>query len=468
METNFIFLSDSYKYTHDSMLLSNTDGVYSYFEARQGSQFDTTTFYGLQYLIKKHLTGPVITKDVIDEAEDLINDHFGMKLFNRDGWEYILYKYDGCLPLRIKAVKEGSKIPINNVLMDVENLGGKKTAFLTNFTETVLTHVWYPTTVATLSGAGKNLLRKYLEETCSETGDILNGILEFQLHDFGCRGTETMEASAIGGSAHLLNFNGTDTIPALRIPSGYYNSKPKELFGWSVRATEHSIMTSRGEEGEFTVVEELLEKNPTGILAMVIDSYNYVRFLETCGTKYKEKILNRDGRIVFRPDSGDIIKVSQNCLELLGKHFGYSVNNKGYKVLPNQVRVLWGDGIDLTGIDTILKVSKQNGWSSENWVFGMGGGLLQKINRDNCRFAFKCSSQLYDGAWHDVQKIPLDKSKASKAGRLALIKLPDGSYKTIREEELIKPEDNLLETVFECGKLIRSQSFTDIRSLARS
>lgn len=151
------------------------------------------------------------------------------------------------------------------------------------------------------------------------------------------------------------------------------------MFGYSIRATEHSIMTSRGEEGEFGVVEELLNKNPDGIMAMVIDSYNYERFIEVCGTKFKDLILNRNGRIVFRPDSGDIIKVSQRVLELLGQYFGYTVNNKGFKVLPDQVRALWGDGINISDMDRILEESAKNGWSSENWAFGMGGGLLQKL-----------------------------------------------------------------------------------------
>lgn len=222
-------------------------------------------------------------------------------------------------------------------------------------------------------------------------------------------------------------------------------------------------MTSRGEEGEFGVVEELLNKNPDGIMAMVIDSYNYERFIEVCGTKFKDLILNRNGRIVFRPDSGDIIKVSQRVLELLGQYFGYTVNNKGFKVLPDQVRALWGDGINISDMDRILEESAKNGWSSENWAFGMGGGLLQKINRDTCRFAFKCSAQKYDDKWHDVQKRPLDMSKASKKGRLSLILNEINKYQTIQETS----ERDILDLVFENGKLIREQTFSEIREIVR-
>lgn len=330
MTDNILFSADSYKYTHDKMLPNNTQGVYSYFEARKGSKFPKTVFYGLQAILKKYFVGPVITQELINEADYLITRHIGPGIFNKEGWEYILKKYNGHLPLRIKAVKEGSLIDISNVLMTIENTDDK-VPFLTNFAETILTHIWYPITVATTSYYGKLMLTNWLTTTSDKEGEDFNNILNFQLHDFGCRGTENFEASMLGGSAHLLNFNGTDTVPALLVPSRYYNENIDKMFGYSIRATEHSIMTSRGEEGEFGVVEELLNKNPDGIMAMVIDSYNYERFIEVCGTKFKDLILNRNGRIVFRPDSGDIIKVSQRVLELLGQYFGYTVNNKDSK-----------------------------------------------------------------------------------------------------------------------------------------
>lgn len=461
---NIILLTDSYKYSHGFQYLPNTQAVYSYFESRKGSKFPYTLFYGLQYIIKKHLEGKVVTKEKIDEAEKLITMHLGEGMFDRAKWDYILEKHDGKLPVRIKAVKEGSIIPTSNALLTVENTDDN-CPWVTNFIETLLTHVWYPSTVATLSRTTKEILLEALHKSADE--DVISGVIPFMLHDFGCRGVENMEAAAIGGSAHLLNFMGTDTVPALTMPQTHYGESSDFCAGYSVRATEHSVMTSRGEEGEWEVVESLFERNPDGILSIVIDSYDYKRFIETCGTRYHDLIMNRNGRIVFRPDSGDVREVSQTVLELLGKHFGYTINSKGYKVLPTQVRALWGDGIDQDGIKLILDLSMENGWSAENWVFGMGGGLLQKMNRDVMRNAFKCSSQKYDGKWHDVWKKPLDMSKASKRGRLALIK-KDGQYMTIQEGELCgthKGETNLLEPVFENGVLLREQKFSDIRKL---
>lgn len=458
MNNNVILMTDSYKYSHGFQYLPDTQGVYSYFESRKGSRFPYTLFYGLQYVIKKHLEGQVITKEKIDEAEKLITLHLGEGMFDRDKWDYILEKHGGRLPVRIKAVKEGSIIPTNNALLTVENTDDN-CPWVTNFIETLLTHVWYPSTVATLSRTTKEILLEVNRKSTDD--DRIGGTVQFMLQDFGCRGVETMEAAAIGGSAHLLNFSGTDTVPALSVPKNFYGEGDDYCAGYSVRATEHSVMTSRGEEGEWDVVESLLDRNPDGILSIVIDSYDYKRFIETCGTKYHDRIMNRNGRIVFRPDSGDVAEVSQTVLELLSKHFGYTVNSKGYKVLPEQVRALWGDGIDQEGIKMILDLSMKNGYSAENWVFGMGGGLLQKLNRDVMRFAFKCSSQKYNDEWHDVWKKPLDMSKASKRGRLAVVKDGD-TIKTIREEEL-GDRENLLETVFEDGTMTREQTFSEIR-----
>lgn len=457
---NIILLTDSYKYSHGFQYLPNTQAVYSYFESRNGSKFPYTLFYGLQYIIKKHLEGKVITKEKIDEAEKLITMHLGEGMFDRAKWDYILEKHDGKLPVRIKAVKEGSIIPTSNALLTVENTDDN-CPWVTNFIETLLTHVWYTSTVATLS---YNIKERVLELVKATTDDNKVGdVIPWMLHNFSARGVENMEAAASNGAAHLLSFSGTDNVMAMPFIQKYYNEGADYCAGYSVRATEHSVMTSRGEEGEWDIVDNLFAKNPDGILSIVIDSYDYKRFLHTMGTRYHDLIVNRNGRVVMRPDSGDPIIVSQDCLNILGEHFGYTINSKGYKVLPDFVRVLWGDGIDEDGVIAIIKESMKNGWSAENWIFGMGGGLAQKVNRDVMRNAFKCSSQKYDGKWHDVWKKPLDMSKASKRGRLAVIN-EDGIIKTIREEELGNRQ-NLLETVLEDGVLVREQKFSEIRTL---
>nr|DAQ91966.1 MAG TPA: putative nicotinate phosphoribosyltransferase [Caudoviricetes sp.] len=456
IENNICLLSDSYKEWHHRAYLPNTEYLESYFEARNGARFNKTVLFGLQAIIKKHLVGQVVTKEKIDEAERLVNAHQG-PVFNREGWEYILSKHDGQLPITIRAVAEGTPVDVNNAMMVVRN-NDKECKWLTNYLESLLLHVWYPSTVATLSREIKFMLIDYM----NKTSDDFSG-LDFMLHDFGFRGVETCDAAMIGGAGHLLNFKGTDTVPALLIPINYYSASGP--VGFSVAATEHSIMTARGREGEFEVVEHIFKETPSGILSLVIDSYDYENFINVCGTTFKDTIDKRDGRTVFRPDSGDPVTVTLRCLELIEKYWGSTKNSKGFRVLPPHVRVLWGDGIDYYGMRTILFSMLNNGWSAENIVFGCGGGLLQKVDRDTQRFAFKCSAQYYDGAWHDVYKEPKDLTKKSKRGRLALIE-EDGKHVTVRLDELNGRKD-LLKTVFENGRMVREYTWEEVVHNAR-
>ena len=352
MNANIILATDSYKLTHFNMYPEGTEKVYSYFEARKGALFNNTKFFGLQSILKK-IEGCVVTQEDLDEANSISLIHFGKDLFNYDGWKIIVDEYDGRLPIEIKAVPEGSVIPVDNVLMTVCNTDDRLW-WLTNAMESLLTHVWYPSTVATLSMEIKNLISHFLKATSGSTDGI-----EYMLHDFGYRGASSHESAAIGGAAHLVNFVGTDTLPALMLAIDDYDANPEAL-GFSVPATEHSIMTSRGRDGEVQIVENLLKQYPTGILSVVADSYDYNSFVRdiVCG-EFKEEIMNRDGVFVVRPDSvpkGESPEsIVSETLHQLIKTFGGTVRN-GYKVLDSHVRVIWGDGIDYEGIAKILKL----------------------------------------------------------------------------------------------------------------
>jgi len=358
-----------------------------------------------------------------------------------------------------KCGTEGTPVPIDNVMMTVENTDPKCFS-LTNFCETILSHVWAPSTVATISRRCKEKIKSYLEVT----SDNFNS-LDFMLHDFGYRGVTSPESAGLCGAGHLINFMGTDTFAAINVVMDHYNQI--EIPAFSVKATEHSIMTSLGKDGEVKIMEHLLNQNPNGILAWVIDSYNYKKFIEVAGTQFKDQILNRDGKLVFRPDSGDPSLTSLDVIELLGKYFGFELNQKGYKVLNPKIGMLWGDGIDIYDMEQILSAFQLYGWAASNIVFGMGGGLLQKINRDTQMHAFKSSYQVRNGKGYDIYKQPISGTKRSKAGKLLLIKTESG-IRTINELDYdLKYGSNLLETVFENGRLIRDMSFSEIRANAK-
>lgn len=458
---NIITQTDSYKIAHWNMYPEGTEYVYSYFESRKGAKFDNTPFFGLQYILKKYFTGVVVTQAKIEQAAALCKAHFGNEAyFNRKGWEYILKTHGGKLPLRIKAVPEGTPVTVNNVLMTVENTD-PQVPWLTNYVESILTHVWYPATVAALSRNTKEMFAAFLDRTSDNPAAI-----NFMLHDFGYRGVSSDEGAGIGGAAHIINFLGTDTVPAMEFAVDYYNADINGL-AYSVAATEHSIMTARGPNGEDAILDDLLNKYPTGILATVADSYDIYNYVENliCG-KYKDRILARDGVLVVRPDSITPIHTTPESetlwiVQTIANKMGYTINKKGFMVINPKIRVLWGDGIDKDGIEKILTVLENAGFSAENMVFGMGGGLLQKVNRDTQRFAFKSSAQCRNGTWHDIYKMPKDLSKASKRGRLALVNT-GGNWETKLEKD-VAPERNALVTVFENGDLLKEYNFSEVR-----
>ena len=460
---NICTLTDGYKLTHHKQYLPGTSGVYSYFESRLGAKWDTTVFFGLQYILMKYMTGQVVTRDKIEQAAKRSANYFGdPSLFNREMWERILARHDGYLPVVIKAVPEGTVVPVSNVLMTVENTDDDIAGPLTNHLETILSQVWYPSTVATLSREVKKVILPYMQKSMSP--EAVEQAIMFMLHDFGFRGATSVESAAWGGAAHLLNFLGTDTLPALDLLEDYYDAEDP---GVSVPATEHSVMTAGGRKGEVDVVGHLLKTHPKGILSIVADSYNVYDFCDkTLGITYRDQILKRDGVVVARPDSGEPKEVLPACLQRLARRFGVHTNEQGYQELPPQIKVLWGDGLQLGPIDELCDVVTKAGWSMSNIAtFGMGGGLLQRVHRDTQRFAFKCSAQKRDGVWHDIYKDPIDQSKASKKGTLALVYGDDHQLTTVPEHRATENDlgKDQLQMVFMNGQMMKYNDLTGMR-----
>lgn len=452
---NIIMLTDSYKVSHWKQYPPGTEHVYSYFESR-GGQFKKTVFFGLQYILHEYLSRPVTMADV-EEAAEMYEGHFGdPTLFNRKGWEYIVEVHEGMLPVVIKAVPEGTRVDVSNVLMTLENTD-PRVPWLTNFLETLLVQVWYPTTVATLSNESRRLILGYLEKTGDPAG------IDFKLHDFGFRGVSSVESAGIGGAAHLVNFMGTDTVRGMTVLRDYYGSVGPT--GFSIPASEHSTITAWGREGELDAYRNMIEQyGDSPLYACVSDSYDiWAAARDLWGGELRDKVLGAKGTLVVRPDSGYPPLIVSQLVELLGERFGFTVNDKGYKVLNPKVRVIQGDGMDFKMINQCLSTMEQMGWSADNVAFGMGGGLLQKVDRDTQKFAFKCSSIIVDGEIRDVFKDPItDQGKISKKGRLGLKKKGD-RYITVPETD-----NTELQTVYYNGEMQSIQTIDDIRRRAQA
>lgn len=479
MKTNLILATDSYKLVHPNMYKPSVTKVFSYMEARTGGAFTSTVFAGLQPILAQYLEGSVITQADIDEAAMVSKAHFGTdEYFNRDGWEYILHTYGGRLPIRIKAVPEGTIVHTGNVLVTIENLD-PKVPWLTNAVESILLHVWYPTTVATLSAAVKT----YLIDKCKLAGGKPEDS-NFMLHDFGYRGASSHESAGIGGFGHLINFFGTDTLEAMRIAHMYYNA-PYSSLAFSVAASEHSIMTQQGFDGEHQILKNLIN-SPTfrgQILSLVADSYNVYDFVMAC-IALDEDIIKNEVRLVIRPDSVTpqhptpetlMVNILTTIYEnVAGSTFIAGMDGKSYILLPSRYRVIWGDGIDINGIKKIVEATMAAGFAPQNMIFGMGGGLLQKVNRDTCRFAVKASAIQHENSevWVPVYKSPLGGNKTSKAGRLTLVQTENnGTFITVNMDTIegqheIRSGEEMLVTVFDSGWMKNQTTLDEIRSRA--
>lgn len=462
MNKNIATMTDSYKFLNNA-LLEEVTKINSYMESRNGSEYPTSVFFGLQYLLKEYLVGVRVTKDMIEKAAQVAKYHLGNASdFNRPMWQHIVDNCGGKLPIEIKAVPEGIELPESNVWMTITNTDDKCFG-LVNHCETLLTNVFSACMVATKSKYIKRILLEFADATCEKKDHI-----KFQLHDFAQRSAKCPEAALWNGIGHLINFYGTDTVLAWEGARDYYNGNV-ETIGYSVFATEHNYMMYKGRNGESQVLYEILMKRPKGIISVVSDTYDIYNFVDNyVGKVYRNMIKARDGVFVVRPDSvtpdhDTPAKLTVWILESLWKNFGGTANSKGYKVLDPHVRVIYGDSLTEVSIRDILTMAKEAGFSSENLVFGCGSYLLDKHNRDTLRCAYKSSAMEINGNWIGTYKEPLGSNKKSKRGRMKLA-LIGGKYETITEYDAkYDMVSDQLVTVFRNGELTIDWTLDEIR-----
>jgi len=474
----FALRTDGYKPSHGKFYESGITEMYDYMTSR-GGEFNETMMFGAQAHIMKYFLGSVITPDEVRKAKKHFTKYYGMEgVFDDEAWMDIAVRLKGRLPLEIYSLPEGmSGIPVQTPLLAYQNTDPAH-SHLVGYIEPLIFKIWNTITVGTLSQKIKQMVYQFLVETGTPS-DIV-----WKLHDFGYRGVSSEESAEYAGGAHLVNFWGTDTVPAINWVNEFYSDgnfdkdgDPTYMPGFSVRATEHSVMTHRGRALEPEVVRNILKLCPTGIIAMVGDSYNIFDFAEKIiGTDLHTEVVERDGIVVIRPDSGDPVPTMMKLLWILGEKFGWTTNAKGYRVL-NHVRTLQGDKNDYNAIYDMLRALKGGLWSSDNIAtFGMGGALLQASTRDTQKMAVKLSSLTdANGEWRDVYKDPItDPGKGSKFGRFAVVEEinSDNGIKRI-VTKLLKhhepmPAGNLLRPIYRNGELLIHDSFEIVRARANA
>uniref|UniRef100_A0A383W1M1 Nicotinamide phosphoribosyltransferase n=1 Tax=Tetradesmus obliquus TaxID=3088 RepID=A0A383W1M1_TETOB len=449
-------MTDSYKASH-FLQYPTSKKMVAYGEFRTGynkdEQDSRILVYGLRYILENYVMRPW-TADDVEKADIFFKTHMAPGHtsfpFPKDLYMKFVVENNGYFPVKIQALQDGTcvhaHVPVYQITAEDEY------APLCTFLETLLTMMWYPTTVATLSRRARDIIAAAFE--ASADGGAASPLLPSRLHDFGFRGCTTMEQSVLGGCAHLINFDGSDTMSAAYYAQFHLNGgRP---VGMSIPATEHSVMTCWPDER--AAIFNMIEHFGAGCFATVMDSYDYGAALEQVVPVVASRKVEAGGFWVLRPDSGDPVEVVLQGLRALDRVFGSDVNSKGFKVIRG-AGVIQGDGINIVTIGKILDATVAAGFSAENVAFGMGGGLLQRVNRDTMSFATKLNHVVYaDGTAHDVMKHPLtDAGKISLPGVLA-VKRVDGVPTVFPADSgEVAAEEDMLQVVYDKGPLPASQ-----------
>jgi nicotinamide phosphoribosyltransferase len=473
-------LCDFYKISHRKLYPPGTEVIYSTWTPRMTRlpKINEVVSFGFQAFAKKYLIDffnkeffSRQKKHVVAEYARIIKHALGIEKVDTEHIEELHAL--GYLPLKMCAISEGTKVPIRVPIMTIENTD-KRFFWLTNYIETLAsTELWVPTTCATIANRYREILDAFAKETGGDPGFV-----QFQGHDFSMRGMACLEASMLSGAGHLLSFTGTDSIPAILFLEKYYNANvEKELVGTSIPATEHSVMCAYGQD-ELEAYKHIITKvHPSGMVSIVSDTWDLWKVLYEVIEPLKETIMNRDGRVVIRPDSGDPVKIicgnpsgkslaeKKGVIEILWNIFGGTVSDKGYKLLDPHIGAIYGDSITISRATEICEKLKQKGFASTNIVYGIGSYTYQYNTRDTFGFALKSTLSVINGKEKYMFKDPVtdDGVKKSQKGAVRVFRDEAGVIKYEDCLSLNHGKETMLEPIFKDSVLLKEENMSDIR-----
>lgn len=523
---NPLNLIDFYKADHRRQYPEGTTLVYSNLTPRKSriAGVDHIVWFGLQYFIAEYLVRRWRT-GFFDRPKGEVLLHYGRRMDAGLGagaitLEHIAALHDfGRLPLNIRALPEGTLVPMGVPCMTMWN-SHPDFFWLVNYLETVLSAtVWGPCTSATTA----HRYRVLLDQWCAKTGGDAS-FVPWQGHDFGMRGMFGIEAACMSGAGHLLSFTGTDTVPALDFLEEYYGADPaKEVVGGSVPATEHSVMCMGQEEGEFETFKRLItEVYPKGVVSIVSDTWDLWTVVTDYLPRLKDVIMARDGKVVIRPDSGDPVDILcgvgterdgryyklteymddlpenewiksgyvslkgpqeywikqfkrteeveiteaeyKGVIELLWDVFGGTVYEKGYKQLDPHIGAIYGDSITPERCDAICARLAAKGFASTNLVFGIGSYTYTYVTRDTYGFAMKATYGEVNGQGRSIFKKPkTDNGTKNSAKGLLAVNWKDG--KLVLEQQVTWPDsaNDAMNAVMLDGRVVHRETLGEIR-----
>jgi nicotinamide phosphoribosyltransferase len=485
MKIDPLMAIDFYKAGHIYQYPEGTNLVYSNMTARSAKNakwlpdYDNKiVIFGIKYFIENFLietwnenffNKPI--EEIVQKYQKRMDGSLGVGVVKTDHIRE-LHKL-GHLPLWIKAMAEGQRVPVGIPFLTIQNTL-PQFFWLTNYIETIMSsYLWKPITSATIAFEYRRLLEVFAKITGSD-----KEFVKYQAHDFSFRGMSGPFDAALSGAGHLTSFSGTDSVLSLDLIDQYYFSEEEYIAGTSVPATEHSVMCMGLEEGELDTFKRLIKTYPTGALSVVSDTWDFWRVITEYMVELKSEIMDRSGKLIIRPDSGDPVKIIigdiyapygspefKGAVECLWDIFGGSITNKGYKVLDSHIGLIYGDSITLDRAVQILKGLERKGFASSNIVFGIGSYTYQYVTRDTFGFAIKATYGAVNSKVCKIQKNPKTDTgeKKSAIGFLRVDQNKDGEY--ILEQDVPgSREGGYLGTVFLNGESRPGHKFSTIRS----
>lgn len=476
---NALLLTDGYKTGHHQQYPKGTEEVYSNWTPRSNKYApkgcEKVVSFGQQYVIKwlhnyfqdNFFSKPkeIVCNEIKEELSMYLNAEYDVTHLEKlHDLQY--------LPIQIKSIQEGVEVPVKVPMLTIVNTQ-KEFYWITNFLETILsTMLWQPMTSASIAMQYKRIFTHWAQITDKENIAAVN----FQGHDFSMRGMGGLQSAVASGMGHAAVFLGSDSLPVISSFRQYYQAKGFVV--GSVNATEHSVMCAGTKEDEIETFKHLMKTYPTGILSVVSDTWDLWKVITNYLPKLKQEILNRDGKLVIRPDSGDPVAIicgeqdeiggntpqEKGVVELLWDIFGGTINEQGFKVLDGHIGAIYGDSITTERAAQICERLHKKGFATTNVVLGIGSFTYQYNTRDTFGFAMKATSVVVNGVRREIFKDPVtdDGVKKSAKGLVKVIK-EKGEYILIDQVTEAEEEKGELQLIYKNGMFYNQSTLEEIR-----
>lgn len=479
-QINPMLLMDFYKAVHSDMLNEKMTKSMSYYTPRMSrvKRWDNVVMFGLQMFCKTWLIDyfneyffEQPEEVVVGEYKRVLDATLGEGIYDIEKIR-ALHRL-GYLPIEIIALPEGTMVPVHIPMFGITNTHDDF-AWLPQALESLISaEMWYPQITATVGKTYRDIVNKYYDLTCEDNIPRAKALGAF---DF--RGDMCVDAALKAGAGWCLSFLNTATVPAIPYLEKMFNCDcEKEPVAFGAVSTEHFVMCSNYavDGDEITFLRKMLtELYPHTSFSCVLDSYDYWNVIDNILPQLHDEIMNHDGCMLMRGDSGDCVEVVTKTVFKLWEQFGGSVNSKGYKVLDPHVKAIYGDSITVQRCEEIFEILMKNGFACSNVALGVGSFSMHCIEEDNMLKPFtrdtfsSCIKACYaevDGACYPIFKDPKEGGfKKSQKGMCFVYRDEEGKLKyKDGYTSLDIPEGNLLETVFKDGKLVKDYTLSEVR-----